>query len=153
MKVRPIEENDCEAFKRLFADYYAELDCEDDPLHLFDEYVLPDLQARLFEVAVAECGNSVCGFAVYQIDDLINDWNFKEGCGDLRELFVSPAVRGRGLGRMLLGFCEQRLTELGATEIYTLPVEESENFFIKCGYSDTGEYCAEADNKVFGKSL
>ena len=76
MKVRLFEENDCEAVKRLFADYYAELDCEDDPLHLFDEYVLPDLQARLFEVAVAEGGNSVCGFAVYQIDDLINDLNF-----------------------------------------------------------------------------
>lgn len=153
MKVRLFEENDCEAFKQLFAEYYAELDCEDDPLHLFDEYVLPDLRAGLFEVAVAECDGQVCGFTVYQIDDLINDWNFKEGCGDLRELFVSPAVRGRGLGGMLLGFCEQRLIKLGAREIYTLPVEESEAFFTKHGYADTGEYCAEADNKVFGKSL
>jgi len=36
MTVRPIEKKDYSAFKELFCNYYAELDCEDDPLHLFD---------------------------------------------------------------------------------------------------------------------
>lgn len=152
MTVRPIEKKDYSAFKELFCNYYAELDCEDDPLHLFDEYVLPDLEAGLFDVAVADDG-LIAGFAVFQIDDIINDWNFKEGCGDLRELYVAPAFRNRGFGRKLLEFCENRLLQSGAAEIYTLPVEESESFFLKNGYADTGEYCADADNKVFGKLL
>ena len=153
MTVREISIADLSAFEKLFCDYYRELDCEDDPLHLFNEYVAPDLKAELFRVGVAVAeGGEIVGFVILQIDDLINDCNFKEGCGDVRELYVAPAHRKKGLGRALLQYAETELIKGGADEIYTLPVEESEKFFIKCGYADTGEYCAEADNKVFGKN-
>lgn len=152
MTVRDINENDYRAFEKLFCDYYAELDCEDDPLHLFVEYVLPDLKAELFRVAVCANGDDIAGFIIFQIDDVINDWNFKEGCGDIRELYVVPAQRRKGVGRALIVYAERELIKSGVEEIYTLPTEDSETFFIKCGYSDTGEYCAEADNKVFGKN-
>lgn len=153
MKVRPIEISDYTAFEKLFCDYYTELDCEDDPLHLFSEYVLPDLKAGLFGVGIAETDGQVIGFVIYQTDDILNDWNFKEGCGDVRELYVAPGYRRRGAGTKLLIFAEESLAESGATEIYTLPTEECEAFFIKRGYLDNGEYCPEADNKVFGKIL
>lgn len=153
MTVRPIFECDYAAFEKLFCDYYTELDCEDDPLHLFSEYLLPDLKAGLFNVALAETDGQTVGFIIYQIDDILNDWNFKEGCGDVRELYVVPDYRRRGAGTALLKFAESELTTDGADEIYTLPTEESEAFFIKRGYGDIGEYCAEADNKVFGKNL
>lgn len=153
MNVRPVKINDYPAFKKLFCEYYAELDCEEDPLHLFDEYLLPDLKAGLFEVGVCEVNGGVCGFVIFQIDDLLNDWNFKEGSGDVRELYVSPAVRRRGFGSALLAYAESRLLALGAAEIYTLPTEESESFFTARGYVDSGEYCADADNKVFSKNM
>lgn len=152
MTVREISNADLSAFEKLFCDYYSELDCEDDPLHLFNEYVAPDLKAELFRVGVAVEDGEVVGFVIFQIDDVINDWNFKEGCGDVREIYVAPAQRKKGLGRALLQYAEAELNLSGADEIYTLPVEESEKFFLKCGYADTGEYCAEADNKVFGKN-
>ena len=152
MNVRPVRESDYTTLEKLFCDYYAELDCEDDPLHLFSEYLLPDLKAGLFEVGVAEA-DVVCGFVIFQIDDLLNDWNFKEGCSDVRELYVAPSFRRQGIGSALLAFAEKRLAKLGATEVYTLPVEESEKFFIGRGYSDNGEYCPEADNKVFAKLI
>ncbi|MDE7401406.1 MAG: GNAT family N-acetyltransferase [Clostridia bacterium] len=153
MTVREISTADLNAFEKLFCNYYSELDCEDDPLHLFQEYVEPDLKAELFRVGVAPAdGDEIIGFVIFQIDDVINDWNFKEGCGDVREIYVAPAHRKKGLGRALLQYAEAELIKSGAEEIYTLPVEESEKFFLKCGYSDTGEYCAEADNKVFGKN-
>ena len=153
MKVRPVCEKDYASFEKLFYDYYTELDCEDDPLHLFSEYVLPDLNAKLFCAAVAEADGVLAGFIIYQIDDVINDWNFKEGCGDVRELFVVPEYRRRGAGRALIVFAETALKAEGAAEVYTLPTDESEAFFKKCGYGDIGEYCAEADSKVFGKNL
>lgn len=157
MTVREITEKYFPAFEKLFCDYYAELDCEDDPLHLFKEYVLPDLKAGLFRTGVAikesnNRGGEIVGFVIFQIDDVLNDWNFKEGCGDVRELYVIPSLRKKGIGRALLSFAEAALKADGASEIYTLPTEESERFFIKCGYADAGEYCAEADNKVFGKN-
>lgn len=153
MNVRPINQSDYAAFEKLFCDYYKELDCEEEPLHLFSKYLLPDLKAGLFEAGVCEVGGVVCGFVIFQIDDILNDWNFKEGCGDVRELYVAPAFRNRGLGSALLSFAENRLSKLGATEVYTLPVEESEKFFADRGYADSGEYCAEADNKVFEKLI
>lgn len=153
MFIRPIEERDLPAFEKLFCDYYRELDCEEAPLPLFSDCLLPDLKAGLFEVGVAEVGGVSAGFVIFQIDDILNDWNFKEGCGDVRELYVAPAYRRQGYGSALLAFAEKRLAELGATEIYTLPLEENESFFAARGYFDGGEYCAEADNKVFTKNI
>ena len=153
MNVRSVEISDYSAFEKLFCDYYAELDCEEDPLPLFNDWLLPDLKAGLFDVGVLEVDGKVVGFVIYQIDDLLNDWNFKEGFGDVRELYVAPPFRRRGLGTALLRFAETSLAAGGADGIYTLPVEESENFFTKRGYTDSGEYCAEADNKVFTKNM
>ena len=153
MKIRNVCESDFTALEKLFCDYYTELDCEDDPLHLFNEYLLPDLKAKLFDVGVSEVDGAIAGFVIFQTDDILNDWNFKEGSGDVRELYVAPAFRRRGFGSALLAYAETRLTKSGASEIYTLPVEESEKFFTDRGYFDNGEYCAEADNKVFSKFM
>lgn len=153
MRVRPVPENGFQAFEKLFCDYYAELDCDEAPLPIFTDYLLPDFKAGLFDVGVCEVDGEIVGFIIFQIDDLINDWNFKEGFGDVRELYVAPAFRRRGVGSALLAYAEASLAASGATEIYTLPVEECENFFISRGYSDGGEYCADADNKVFVKNM
>lgn len=153
MNVRPIRISDYTAFEKLFCDYYAELDCEEDPLPLFCDWLLPDLKAGLFEVGVCEEGGAIVGFVIFQIDDLLNDWNFKEGCGDVRELYVAPPFRRRGFGSALLQFAESALLKSGAAEVYTLPVEECESYFVSRGYTDNGEYCAEADNKVFIKNI
>lgn len=153
MKVRPLRISDYPAFEKLFCDYYTELDCEEAPLPLFCDWLLPDLKAGLFDVGVAQEGGAVVGFVIFQIDDLLNDWNFREGFGDVRELYVAPAFRRRGFGSALLEFAENALAQSGATEIYTLPVEESESFFTSRGYTDSGDYCPDADNKVFEKYI
>lgn len=136
-------------FEELFSLYYNELDCEDDPKHLFIEYVAPDLKAGLFNAAAAICDGRAIGFVIYQIDDVLNDWNFKDGWGDVRELYVLPPYRKRGAGKALTEHALFSLKRQGAENIYLLPTEESEKFFIDCGFADSGEYCAEADCKVF----
>ncbi|MGN0812571.1 MAG: GNAT family N-acetyltransferase [Candidatus Coproplasma sp.] len=153
MLVRQIEEKDYEKFEELFCAYYEELDCEDDPCHLFDEYVLPDLKDNLFSVAVAVDGETLFGFIIYQTDAPENEWCFRQGDGDIREIYVTPSHRKRGIGGKLLTFAENELAKSGVKATYTLPTEEAESFFTHCGYSDNGEYCAELDNKVFEKTL
>lgn len=153
MLIRQIEEKHYDEFKKLFISYYEELDCEDDPCHLFDEYVLPDLKENLISVAVVLMGEAVEGFVIYQIDTPENEWCFKEGYGDIREIYVTPSARGINAGKMLLEFAEFKIEQQGIKKAYVLPTEETEGFFTHCGYSDNGEYCAELDNKVFEKTL
>ncbi len=153
MTIREIEEKDYTEFEELFCNYYEELDCEDDPCHLFDEYVLPDLRQGLFSVAVGLNGNDICGFIIYQTDRPENEWCFKEGAGDLRELYVAPAHRGKGIGKALIKFAESNLAVSGAKCVYALPTEGTEGFFVNCGYCDNGGYCEELDNKVLEKLL
>lgn len=153
MLIRLIEEKDYEQFEELFIAYYEELGCEDEPCHLFDEYVLPDLKENLFSVAVTEEDEKLIGFVIYQIDTPENEWCFKEGYGDIREIYISPSLRNTGVGSKLLTFAENRLTQNGVKATYVLPTEETENFFTANGYGDNGDYCAELDNKVFEKTL
>lgn len=153
MLIRLIEEKDYPLFEELFCSYYEELECEDDPCHLFDEYVLPDLKDNLFSVAVACEGEKLTGFVIYQIDTPENEWCFKQGDGDIREIYVIPSHRKNGIGKNLLTFAENELTQNGIKTAYVLPTEESESFFTCCGYCDNGDYCAELDNKVFEKTL
>ncbi len=153
MAVKDIENEDIAQFKRLFCDYYRELDCDDDPAAAFDCCVAPDLEAGLLSAAIAREKDGACGFVIWQIDDMINDWCFYEGKADIREIYVSPSARRRGLGKSLLAYAEKRLAEAGADDVYLLPTDDSEKFFVRCGYADIGDYCAELDSKVFGKKL
>lgn len=152
MKISPFNEKLQKDFEKLFCDYFAELDCEDDPLPLSRDCA-EDCKAGLLSVAVAEQDGQSVGFIIYQIDDVINDWCFCEGAGDIREIYIAPKFRLRGFATELLDFAESHLKGQGAEKIYTLPTETSEKFFEKSGYIDSGDYCAELDNKVFTKNL
>lgn len=152
MQIKRVTEKDFPQLKALFCEYYRELDCEDDPEEIFDGLVADDLKSGLISAAAAFDGNALVGFIIYQIDDILNDWCFKDGCGDIRELFVAPSSRGSGFGGALVAFAEKELKSERADKVYLLPTEESEKFFIKLGFADNGEYCAELDNKVFEKT-
>ena len=153
MTVRPIADSDYPAFRSLFIDYYNELDCEDDPECTFDEFLLPDLENEEFSVAVAEENGALVGFVIYQIDELIGGWHFKEGWGDVREIFVAFDYRGRGIGSQLMRYAEDSLSREGAEGVYLLPVDECESYFLNRGYSDCGEVCKAVDAKVLQKKL
>lgn len=152
MNIHPLDEKFNKAFEKLFCDYYTEIDCEDDPLPLSRE-AIEDCKAGLLSVAVAEEDGEALGFIIYQIDDIINDWCFFEGAGDIRELYIAPQFRRRGVATELVLFAESELKRQGAATVYTLPTEESEKFFEKVGYFDGGDYCPELDNKVYTKNI
>lgn len=139
VKVTPLTDDKREVFTELFKDYYAELGCGDDAAELADEYVIPDLLAGLLHVELIY-EESAVGFIIWQIDDIDNEWCFREGWGDVREIYISPSYRRRGLGKFLLYTAELKLKESGAAKSYCLPAQGSENFFAACGYSKTDEY-------------
>lgn len=65
---------------------------------------MPALQEEgvLFAVARNEAGICACGAVVPQAE-----------AGELKRMYVSPAMRGQGLGRALLDFLEQQAADRG----------------------------------------
>lgn len=153
MHIKIIDATTEARFKEMFANYYAELGCDDDAEHLLDEYVLPDMRAGLVNIAVAEAENEPCGFVVWQGDSIENEWCMREGEGTVRELFVEPYMRGNGVGKNLLSFAEGRIKESGAVRAYVLPSEGSDAFFMLCGYAESDERCDDMDCNFFYKTL
>lgn len=153
IKVFPLNDKYAEIFGKMFADYYEELGCDEDAEHLVEEYVLPDLLAGLLRADLIEEDGAPCGFCIYQKDEPGNEWNFKDGWGDIREIYIVAAKRRRGLGKFLLMTAEMRLKEAGAENVYALPVSEAADFFADCGYELTDEVCADLDCNVYAKKL
>lgn len=152
IKVTPLNDKFTEKFTKLFCDYYAELGCTDDTFHLVDEYILPDLLAGLIKIDILQEGENLAGFVIYQRDEIDNDWNFKEGWGDIREIYIAPEFRGKGYGKFLLYTAEMKLKESGLDRAYCLPNDGAVPFFISCGYAETEEYCEDLDCTVFEKT-
>lgn len=142
-----------EEFGRLFCDYYAELGCDEDCAHLLSEYIIPDLLAGLIRIDFMIDGGQSAGFVIYQRDDISNDWNFWEGMGDIREVYVIPQKRRQGLGTMLVKTAEMRFKESGVAEVYTLPEESALPFFEKLGYVKSGKFCEETGGEAYKKPL
>ena len=153
IKVIGLDKNYISHFKRLFTEYYSELDCGEDIAHLLDEYILPDFEAGLIKIAIAFDGGDAVGFIIYQIDDIDNEWNYKEGWGDIREIFVVPSHRRRGFARALIDEAEAHLRNTGAEKAYCLPCGSAIPLFTACGYKNTANYDEEFDCFVFEKKF
>lgn len=152
LKLYPLQDLSLTTFKTLFSRYYGELGCDDDCDHLLDEYVVPDYLAGLLSVDLLDDDGETVGFIIYQTDDITNEWNRKEGWGDIREIFLTCDARGKGYGKFMLYAAEMKLRERGAQKIYALPPESSLGFFRACGYADSGEYDGELDCPVYIKT-
>lgn len=167
MKILALQKSSYRVFKQLFCDYYTELESDEDLEHLLKEYVLPDYEAELIQIALAfedaadgdknaagdnqAANNSqAVGFVIYQIDSIENDWCIHEGWGDIRELYVKKEWRNRGIGKSLLAFAER---ELEGLPLFVLPDEACESFFVKAGFKDSGEMESETACKIFVKNI
>jgi N-acetylglutamate synthase-like GNAT family acetyltransferase len=95
--------------------------------------------------------NKFVGFVIYQIDKSDNEWNFKEGWGDVREIYVTAPSREKGYGKFMLSASENKMNNLGAKNIYTIPDDEAIPFFLACGYEESDEHNDDLDAPVFIK--
>ena len=152
LHLSPLCDKTQEEFKKLFTDYYTELGCDENIPHLLDEYIIPDLLAGLICIELLKDGEIFAGFIIYQVDDIGNDWNVREGWGDIREIYVIPSLRRSGLGKFMLYTAEMKLREDGINKSYCLPNDEAESFFTHCGYVRGNLYNEELDCFVYEKT-
>jgi GNAT superfamily N-acetyltransferase len=151
LKQYPLKDEGELNFRQLFTAYYQELGCDDNVDHLLDEYVIPDYKAGLLCIDLVDDDDECVGFVIYQIDEITNEWNFKEGWGDIREIYLTPSARGKGYGRFMIFGVEIKLLEKGAEKAYTLPPDSSAGFFRACGYEESEEHNCDLDCPVYIK--
>ena len=152
LHISPLCDKTQKNFEKLFTDYYTELDCGENIPHLLQEYIIPDLMAGRIRIELLTDGETDAGFIIYQTDDIGNDWNLREGWGDVREIYVIPALRRKGYGRFLLYTAEMKLREGGTDKAYCLPGDEAESFFIACGYAKSNLYNEDLDCFLYEKT-
>jgi GNAT superfamily N-acetyltransferase len=78
---------------------------------------------------------------------------------EIKRMYVDPAARGRGLGRRLLGFLEQRAAEAGYTQVWLetgTEQPEAISLYTAAGYRSIepyGEFKYDARSRCFSRTL
>jgi putative acetyltransferase len=68
---------------------------------------------------------------------------FSEGIGEIKRLYVAPAARGRGLGRLLVEriIADARQIGYGSLLLDTLPfMKEAQSLYVALGFKPTAPY-------------
>ncbi len=126
MIIRDMREEDLERVCELYAalyNYHRRL--MGDNVVYSKEWGIKELKSVGGLVLVAEVDGSIAGFARIKEE---------EGVYFLKEIYVSPEFRGRGIGRALLRACEER----AGSRIYASVIPANLpalDFFIREGYS------------------
>ncbi len=126
MIIRDMREEDLERVGELYAalyNYHRRL--MGDNVVYSKEWGIKELKSVGGLVLVAEVDGSIAGFARIKEE---------EGVYFLKEIYVSPEFRGRGIGRALLRACEER----AGSRIYASVIPANLpalDFFIREGYS------------------
>lgn len=105
------------------------------------EMLLDEESRDILRIAIALKNDAPIGFSIYQIDSPKSDWCKKEGWGSIREFYIHPNFRSRGLGTELAAWTDQELRKMGASHLY-LTADDAIPFWQHCGYSKTNEFCS-----------
>lgn len=132
------------SFETMLVDYFTELSAgipeETIRTRILDLFL--DLESRgIIHIAMALENSSPIGFSVYQIDSPQSDWCKRPGWGSIREFYIQPPHRSKGLGTQLAAWTEDQLRRLGAQSLY-LTADDAIPFWEHCGFSNTHEFCS-----------
>ncbi len=136
-------------FQTMFQAYFGEMGVPvKDWLPLFREM---DEDGRENEAILALDGGKAVGFIQY-CPLALSGWFFTCQAGFVREFWVMPDVRCRGVGTALLRQAENRFRECGAGWSM-LTTDSAEQFYLARGYAWSSAWQARNGDKVYIKDL
>jgi len=146
------------ALRHLLVQYFAALDWKDPKDAIPPSYV-PKILTRVAEmlaqgkfwVYLAREKSKLCGFVIAQIDGEGKDWCKRPGWGFIRELYVLPGYRGKGIAGKLVRRAEASLLQGGASQIYL--TSDLTGFWEALGYENSGEIYEGNGGKIYTKTL
>jgi L-amino acid N-acyltransferase YncA len=145
MVIRKAQETDCGALLELYRDLYGTLNGLGLPFDLQPEElagILPVmLKAKLCCIGVAEEEGRILGFVSAGINRMDRKLQYTDQVllGIINDIYVSPALRGKGVSAELLGFAEEWLRQNEVKLVECCVIMEnrpSDAFFKKNGYRD-----------------
>lgn len=121
---------------------------------LIKGFILKTYEKNMIVIDVIK-QDKLCGFIIYQIDNENSDWNFKTGCGFIREFFIKRNYRGKGLGTLLLANAEKNLKNMGVKEVYLTSnnKEKVQAFYLKNNYKTKNIRCELNGYLIYEKLL
>jgi ribosomal protein S18 acetylase RimI-like enzyme len=153
IEIRSYCADDLYNFKDMFSTYFR----QDFQIHISDKQ-LDEICSEITENSISGItplamllheGKAV-GFIIYQIDSPRSDWCERDGWGFIREIYVTPSMRGKGLGEILVTHAEKILYTNGVEQIY-LTSDEAEKFWVSCGYNKTGSVSEINNDSIYEK--
>lgn len=135
-QARPFKGTEFESFLPMCSAYFTELLDKPLPQERLAEIargIWEQAGAGILRLDLLEHGGEAAGFAIYQIDTPQSDWCERVGWGFIREVYVRPSARGRGLGRFWAQYLCAQLTSMGARGIY-LTADDAQGFWQACGF-------------------
>jgi len=154
VKIRSYSDSNYAALKEMLATCFHQ-----DYKILLTEEQLDRWQNTLIRLASAEIvfldllmiNDEAQGFALYQVDSPESDWCVKEGYGHVREVYVAAGLRHAGHGKALVVHAESQLRLRNIHGLYMTPEDDAIGFWMKMGYQDSGDVCAENKSPIFVK--
>ncbi len=103
----------------------------DENLNRLSEFYLGDQQKRYYYIAT-EDGEVAGGVGVAE-------FAYFEDCAELQKLYLVDAVKGRGIGYVLVGLIEDKARDLGYKRMYLethTNLQAAIHIYEKCGYRE-----------------
>jgi GNAT superfamily N-acetyltransferase len=148
-----------EQTKKLMTDYFPEVFSEEESkeqnltelVEAVMETIGKFLPTKRHWLLLCRAEDEYVGFLNAQVDSPDFDWNKRQGWGFQRELYIIPAYRRQGLSSLLVSETERLMREEGATQVYL--TSDTPEFWMKLGYSFTGEIDSDNDGQIGEKAL
>ena len=136
-------------FRSAFQQYFAELDIHvSDWDGLFDEM---NREGNNLAYLLPADGGGAAAFLQFQLTGFSN-WFLEEDLGFIREFWVDPARRSRGIGTMLLVAAEQYFVQRGVFHAL-LTADNAVGFYLARGYRKSPGIRAKNQMEVLSKYL
>ncbi|MDR2687256.1 MAG: GNAT family N-acetyltransferase [Oscillospiraceae bacterium] len=146
------------ALRHLLVQYFAELDYAN-PKDAVPPSAVPKILSIVadclaqgeFWTYLARDGGALRGFVIAQVDGEGKDWCKRPGWGFIRELYVAPSHRGKGVAGKLVRRAECSILQSGASRVYL--TTDLTGFWEAMGYTNSGEVYEGNGGKIYTKSL
>jgi len=129
-------------FEALFLPYFQELEANE-PQPLSPEiitkkllpFVLNQWEKGIIHIDLCLADDACTGFVIYQIDEPESDWCKRPGWGFIREFYIRPESRRKGLGHAMAAHVVAALKDMGTAQVY-LTSDNAVAFWQHCGFTD-----------------
>ena len=152
--IKPYTPADFDAFTRMVADYFLQdlnQPLNQNPPVNMCQRMIQSVTDQATYLDLLHQADTPIGFIMYQVDSPRSNWNEKEGHGFIREMYIHKDHRSQGHGQALATHAENALRRLSVPAIYLTSSKDGFAFWLRLGYTDTHEICAQNNNPILIK--